>query len=151
MFVRVRLERNKMISSERAQQLKRAGLVWQPAERDFFVIPDSNLEGYVFVVSQLPALVQSFSGEPTITFHGSIEWALDHIVVAEAVWVPAETQLRTELARAIGDDAPLRLDRTGAGYRLQFADGADMVEFDAADAEDTYAQALLHVLQKRAA
>src|SRR5687768_2913295 len=103
-----------MINGELAQELKRAGLSWQPAERDFFIIPDHNLDGQVFVVSQLPALVQTYGGEPTITFHGSIEWALDSIVLAEAVWLPTESQLRQALARAIGADAPLRLDRTGS-------------------------------------
>ena len=137
-----------MISTELAQQLKRAGLVWQPVERDFFMIPDHNMDEQVFVVSQLPALVQTFSGEPTITFHGSIEWALDSIVLAEAVWLPTETQLRSLLALTIGDDAPLRLDRTGAGYRLQIAADADMLDFDADDAEDAYALALIYLLEK---
>ena len=139
-----------MISSELAQRLKSAGLEWQPAERDFFMMPEHNLEGQVFVVSALPALVQNFRGEMSITFHGSIEWALDYVVLSEAVWLPTETQLRTALAQAIGDEAPLRLDRTQAGYRLQIALDADLPEFEAKDAEDAYALALLHVLEARA-
>ena len=127
-------------------RLKRAGLEWRPAERDFFMMPDHNLDEQVFVVSALPALVQNFRGEMSITFHGSIEWALDYVLLSEAVWLPTETQMRGLLAAAIGGDAPLRLDRTAAGYRLQIASGANMLEFDAADAEDAYALALLHVL-----
>ena len=136
-----------MINDQLAYELKRAGLSWQPAERDFFIIPEHNLDGQIFVVSELPALVQVFGGEPTITFHGSIEWALDSIVLAEAVWLPTETQLRQRLAGMIGADAPLRLDRTGSGYRLKIAHKADLLEFDAAHAEDVYAQALLYVLK----
>jgi hypothetical protein len=136
-----------VISSEIAQQLKQAGLEWRPVERDFFMMPEHNLEGHVFVVSALPALVQPYGGEMTITFHGSIEWALDYVVLSEAVWLPTETQLRSLLAQAIGGDAPLRLDRGQSGYRLQVAHGADMLDFVAADAEDAYALALLHVLQ----
>ena len=139
-----------MISSELALRLKRAGLEWRPAERDFFMMPEHNLDGQIFVVSALPALVQNFHSEKSITFHGSIEWALDYVLLSEAVWLPAETQMRTLLADAIGVDAPLRLDRTAAGYRLQIASGADLLDFDAADAEDTYALALLHVLAARA-
>jgi len=101
------------------------------------------------VVSALPALVQNFHSEMSITFHGSIEWALDYVLLSEAVWLPAETQLRMLLADAIGVDAPLRLDRTAAGYRLQIALGPDLLDFDAADAEDVYALALLHVLGNR--
>jgi hypothetical protein len=138
-----------VISSELALRLKQAGLEWRPAERDFFMMPEHNLDEQVFVVSGLPALVQNFRGEMSITFHGSIEWALDYVLLAEAVWLPTETQLRTALAAAIGDDAPLRLDRTGAGYRLQIASGADLLDFDSADAEGAYALALLHVLESR--
>jgi hypothetical protein len=136
-----------VISSELAQRLKAAGLEWRPAERDFFMMPEHNLEGQVFVVSALPALVQNLRGEMTITFHGSIEWALDYVVLAEAVWLPTETQLRTLLAHTLGEDAPLRLDRTQTGYRIQIAFGADMLDFDAEDAEDAYAMALLQVLE----
>jgi hypothetical protein len=138
-----------MISTELAQRLKSAGLEWQPAERDFFMMPEHNLDEHIFVVSALPALVQNLHGEMSITCHGSIEWALDYVLLTEAVWLPTETQLRAALAAAIGDDAPLRLDRTAAGYRLQIAAGADMLDFDAGDAEDAYALALLHLLEAR--
>ena len=135
-----------MISSELAIRLKRAGLEWRPAERDFFMMPEHNLDEQIFVVSALPALVQNFHSEMSITFHGSIEWALDYVLLSEAVWLPTETQMRVLLADAIGVDAPLRLDRTAAGYRVRIAFGPDLVDFDAADAEAAYALALLHVL-----
>ena len=130
-------------------RLKRAGLEWHPAERDFFMMPEHNLDEQIFVVSALPALVQNFHSEMSITFHGSIEWALDYVLLSEAVWLPAETQMRALLSDAIGADAPLRLDRTAAGYRLRIALGPDLLDFDAADAEDAYALALLHVLGMR--
>ena len=135
-----------MISSELALRLKRAGLEWRPAERDFFMMPEHNLDEQIFVVSALPALVQNFHSEMSITFHGSIEWALDYVLLSEAVWLPTETQMRVLLADTIGVDAPLRLDRTAAGYRVRIAFGPDLVDFDAADAEAAYALALLHVL-----
>ena len=138
-----------MISSELALRLKQAGLEWRPAERDFFMMPEHNLDEQIFVVSALPALVQNFQSEMSITFHGSIEWALDYVLLSEAVWLPAETQMRALLGDAIGADAPLRLDRTAAGYRLQIASGPDLLDFEAVDAEDAYALALLHVLEKR--
>jgi len=139
-----------VISSELALRLKQAGLVWRPVERDFFMMPEHNLDEQIFVVSALPALVQNFHSEMSITFHGSIEWALDYVLLSEAVWLPAETQMRALLSDAIGADAPLRLDRTAAGYRLRIALGPDLLDFDAADAEDAYALALLHVLKARA-
>lgn len=138
-----------MISSELALRLKQAGLAWRPVERDFFMMPEHNLDEQVFVVSALPALVQNFHSEMSITFHGSIEWALDYVLLSEAVWLPAETQMRALLSDAIGVDAPLRLDRTAVGYRVQIASDADLLDFDASDAENAYALALLHVLEKR--
>ena len=138
-----------MISSELALRLKQAGLAWRPVERDFFMMPEHNLDEQIFVVSALPALVQNFHSEMSITFHGSIEWALDYVLLSEAVWLPAETQMRALLSDAIGVDAPLRLDRTAAGYRVQIASDADLLDFDAGDAENAYALALLHVLEKR--
>ncbi|MCZ7671506.1 MAG: hypothetical protein M5U34_32405 [Chloroflexi bacterium] len=36
-------------------------------------------------------------GWPAITFHGTSEWALDHIFMEEVVWMPTEEQLRQEL------------------------------------------------------
>ncbi|MBK9941025.1 MAG: pilus assembly protein CpaE [Kouleothrix sp.] len=138
-----------MISATRAQQLKQRGLAWAPAERDFFIMPDHNLDGQIFVVSALPALVQSFGGQQTITFQGSIEWALDYVVLSEAVWLPSESQLRAQLAAAIGPDAPLRLERLSAGYRLLAGIGAELAEFEATSAEECYALALLQALAAR--
>ena len=140
-----------MISTELAQRLKTAGLEWRPAERDFFMMPEHNLDEQIFVVSALPALVQNFHSEMSITFHGSIEWALDYVLLSEAVWLPTETQMRALVANAIGPDAPLRLDRTAAGYRVQIASGPELLDFDAEDAENAYALALLHMLEQRSA
>jgi hypothetical protein len=135
-----------VISAERAKELKQRGLAWQPAERDLFIMPDHNLDGQIFVVSALPALVQNFGGQQTITFHGSIEWALDYVVLSEAVWLPTESQIRDALANRIGPNAPLRLERLSDGYRLLVGIAADLREFGAPTAEDAYAQALLAAL-----
>src|SRR5690348_3681442 len=83
-----------MLDTELARRLKQAGLAWQPAERDCFAIPDRHLDGQVFVVNRLTTLIQQYSGQLTITFHGSSEWALDDVVLAEVIWLPSETQLR---------------------------------------------------------
>src|SRR5687768_15003873 len=105
-----------MISVEMAQRLAAAGLTWRPAERDAFMVPDAGMEDRVFVVSELTALVQPFAGEQHITFHGSSEWALDHVMVRDAVWLPSETQLRLALEEHYPDGAYL-LERGPEGYR----------------------------------
>lgn len=136
-----------MISVELARRLRGAGLTWQPAERDFFALLDRNLDGQVFVVSQLTALLQLYNGQPVITFHGTSEWALDYVLVADAVWLPSETQLRALLEARIEHDTPMLLARTTAGYELELKIGGVRFTFDAPRAEDAYGLALLHLLQ----
>lgn len=138
-----------MISVELARQLQQAGLKWQPAERDTFALPDRQMDSQVFVITAQPALIQLLNGNPVATFHGSTEWALDYILLAEVIWLPSETQLREALVRELGDDAPLRLDRTADGYRCQFARADAMDETTAPDAETAYGLALLSVLETR--
>jgi hypothetical protein len=136
-----------MITIELARRLKRAGLVWRPAERDCFLIPDRGMDDQIFTVNHLTTMIQSYKGEPTVTFHGTSEWALDDVLLTEVIWLPSESQLREALATLIGSDAPLRLDRTAQGYRCQIADADKLREFDADAAEDAYALALLALLE----
>ena len=138
-----------MISLDLAKQLRKAGLVWQPSERDVFVIPDRQMDTLFFVVTQLPALIQLYNGQMVVTFHGNTEWALDYVTITDVIWLPTETQLREILARLIGVHAPLRLDRASDGYRCQIGIADQMLEFTAPDGETAYALALLHVLSNR--
>ncbi|MEM8530841.1 MAG: pilus assembly protein CpaE [Chloroflexota bacterium] len=136
-----------MISLEMAQKLRDVGLIWHPTKNDFFVLPERNLDHHIFVVSELTALIEQYNKEPVVTFHGSSEWALDYVLIADAVWLPTETQLRQALAHLIGDDAPLRLDRTTYGYCCQIAYIDQMLEFRAPDGETAYALAILYILE----
>jgi hypothetical protein len=134
-----------VLSVDLAIELRRAGLAWQPAERDCFAIPGEQFEGQVFSLNQLPTLIEFLRGHPAITFHGSSEWALDYLLTSEAVWLPSETQLREKLATLLGPDAPLALERASGGYRCRA--GAHIAEH--ATAEDAYGQALLAILRER--
>ena len=136
-----------MIDIELARRLKRGGLEWLPAERDCFVVPDRGMDDQIFVVNRLTTLIQSFHGQPTVTFHGTSEWALDDVLLTEVIWLPSESQLRETIADRIGPDAPLRLDRTARGYRCQLAVAERLAEYEASQAEDAYAVALLALLE----
>ena len=136
-----------MIDIELARRLKRAGLEWRPAERDWFMVPDRGMDDQIFVVNRLTTLIQNYQGQPTVTFHGTSEWALDDVLLTEVIWLPSESQLRETIAGRIGPDAPLRLDRTARGYRCQIADAERLVEYEASQAEDAYALALLALLE----
>lgn len=134
-----------MVSVELARQLKGAGLTWSPGEHDSFVIPDTGLETKVFVISELTALVQQMAGVQHITFHGSSEWALDHVMIRDALWMPSETQLRRELEQRVPGEGFV-LEHRPEGYRVLLLSSMGNGRFHPT-AEDAYASALLHVLQ----
>ncbi|MDQ5851759.1 MAG: pilus assembly protein CpaE [Chloroflexota bacterium] len=134
-----------MLNRELARQLVEAGLPWNPAEHDMFMIPDAGFDQKVFIISESTAQVQRLAGVPHITFHGSSEWALDHIRVGDVIWLPNETQLRLALEER-RPNAVYVLERRPEGYRCLLANAAGNGQFHAS-AEDAYAVALLHVLR----
>ncbi len=134
-----------MISVELATRLREAGFGWAPAERDTFMIPDAGMDQKVFVISEVAALVQPLAGVQHITFHGSSEWALDHVMVGDAVWLPSETQLREALEERIPGGAYV-LEHRPEGYRCVLLSVMGNGKFHAS-AEDAYASALLYTLE----
>jgi hypothetical protein len=137
-----------MINQQLAKQLKAAGLAWEPAEHDFFSIPFSEMENKVFIISEFTALVQPLHGQPAITFHGSSEWALDFILVAETLWLPTEQQLREQLERRLdAQGAPeLTLVRRSDGYECVVGQGRGPRAFSGPSGAAAYAAALLYLL-----
>src|ERR671910_2469916 len=133
-----------VLSIELARALRDAGLQWTPARGDSFVMPDKGMDSDVFVLADMTIDVHQFPGGPAIGFNGTTEWALDSIEQSEALWVPAEHQLRELLGDAFAGLAP-----TGDGYRVTLrVDGATN-GFDGPDAAEAYARALLHLLTSR--
>ena len=131
-----------VISVELARALRDAGLPWTPARGDSFVVPDKEMDSEVFVLSDMTIEVHPFPTGPVIGFNGTTEWALDSIEQAEALWVPAEHQLRELLGEAFAGLAP-----TGDGYRVTLrVDGATS-GFEGPDAAAAYALALLSLLR----
>jgi hypothetical protein len=136
-----------MIDPATARQLKEAGLEWQPAMRDHFMVPDSDLAKEIFTINDQSIVVQNVNGEFMIMFHGAAEWALDQVLVADLVWLPSEAQLREAIQqRLIGDGRGMALEWTPDGYRCTIQHLDQHQSFDAASAEDAYAAALLVLL-----
>ena len=131
-----------MISVELARALREAGLAWHPRRGDAFAVPDRDLDGEVFVLSDMVIEQQDVpDGPPILAFNGTTEWALDSLEARDAVWLPREDQLRDLL-----DDTFAALESTGGpagGYAVTLADGSRHVDVDAANA---YARALLRNL-----
>ena len=138
-----------MISVDLARKLRDTGLVWTPAKNDFFCVPDRGMNDKVFVISDMAVLVEMFQGQLSVMFHGTPEWALDHIVVTELVWLPTETQLRSLLEeRLVAEPAPaVRLACVSDGYWCEIKYRQQTVAFEAFGANEAYGLALLYILE----
>ena len=131
-----------MISHELALSLHELGLSWTPSEGDRFVLPDRDLDGQVFTISDMVVEVRRSPVGDLIAFNGTTEWALDAIEQAEAVWLPREGQLRELLG-----DALLSLASIEDGWRCTVRIDDDLVEVEAAAADEAYGLALVEVLR----
>lgn len=137
-----------MLSLALAEQLKKAGLEWQPQLHDTFAIPERGMNEQRFVITEVLAYIELFRGSPVVTFHGTAEWALDFILQTEAVWIPSETQLREMIAEIAGD---LVLAQTADGYECRLDFRSERLAFTADKACDAYGSALLQLLWRQAA
>jgi hypothetical protein len=127
-----------------ARALRDAGLTWTPARGDSFVMPDREMDSEVFVLSDMTIEVHRFPAGPVIGFNGTTEWALDSIELSEALWVPAEHQLRELLGDAFAGLAP-----TGDGYRVTLRVEGATSGYEGENPAEAYARALLHLLRSR--
>ena len=131
-----------VLSVASARALRDAGLQWTPARGDSFVIPDRDMDSDVFVLSDMTIESHRLPSGTVIAFNGTTEWALDSVEQSQALWVPAEHQLRELLGEAFAGLAP-----TGDGYRVTIrVDGATS-GYDGPDPAEAYALALLHLLR----
>ncbi|GLY30224.1 pilus assembly protein CpaE [Kineosporia sp. NBRC 101731] len=131
-----------MLDLALAQQLRKAGLAWNPLPGDRFVLPDRGMDDEVFVVSNMVVEVHDVPGGQVIGFNGTTEWALDSLEQQQVVWIPRETQLRELLAERF-----VSLESVTGGFAVTFSpnDGTTAREVDA-DVESAYARAVLAVL-----
>jgi len=127
-----------MISLSLAEALRDAGLRWTPAAGDRFVIPQPDLAGEVFTLSEMTIEAREYPSGTILGFNGTTEWALDSVAKDEALWLPREDQLRERLGVTF-----VSLRRTGAGFTVTTRGVAGDREYTAASAPDAYAHALL--------
>jgi hypothetical protein len=128
-----------VISVALARSLRDAGLRWSPVAGDRFVVADRDMDDQVFVLSDMTIEVRTFPTGPVIAFNGTTEWALDSLDQGDALWLPAEHQLRELLGGSFR-----RLERVPGGFTVVVADGSGAdVGTTAAEPADAYALALL--------
>jgi hypothetical protein len=134
-----------MVSIGLARALRDAGLRWVPRRGDHFVVADRGMDDDVFVLSDMTIEVHEFPTGPVIGFNGTVEWALDSLDKRDALWLPAEHQLRELLGSAF-----VRLEKSGSSYAVVArVDGSETVQ-RADDAAEAYGLALLELLRSLA-
>ncbi len=138
-----------MLSLSTAQKLKAAGLTWAPALHDFFAVPERGMDDRVFVISDMSVDIGPLYGRSVVTIIGTGEWALDYEVISDLVWMPTEAQLRQALEQHLLAEPQPALKLFGARdhylCQIQFRDQS--LTFEAPEAGEAYAAALLHVIK----
>jgi hypothetical protein len=129
-----------------ALALRAAGLRWTPASGDRFVLPHRDMDDEVFVLADMTVEVHRFPTGPVIGFNGVTEWALDSIRQDEALWLPAEHQLR----ELLGDRFSRLETGPGPGFTVTVVVRGDPLSRHAPTAAAAYGLALLDVLQQGA-
>jgi len=139
------LDAAEVLTLAAGRALREAGLGWRPTAGDRFVLADRDMDAEVFVVSDMVADVHEFPSGPVIGFNGTVEWALDSVGTEQAVWLPAEDQLRRLLGGTFD-----RLQRHGDGWSVTVrlpGDDTDTV-LTSLTAAEAYAEALLLLLHR---
>ncbi len=78
-----------------------------------------------------------------VTFHGSMEWALDYVMQSDVVWIPLEEQLREQLVARVDW---LGLEFAGESYVCRIKIASEQHSFGASNGSDAYGEALLFLL-----
>jgi hypothetical protein len=134
-----------MISTALARQLRDTGLEWHPVSGDAFRIDRDEFDSDIFTISDLTVEAHQFDTGTILGFNGTTEWALDSVALEDALWMPREDQLRELLG---GTFRALSRLEEGAGFRVATILNSDSAAFDAGQAEDAYAAALLALLEE---
>ena len=150
-----------MISPQLSHALRLAGLRWRPVSGDLFVISREGFEGDVFTVSDMTIEAHEYETGTVLGFNGTTEWALNSVALDDALWMPAEHQLRALLGSTFRSLRRIRRDdpeRAGAeqadedgllvedSYEVEIVLAGQTRVFVAVDAADAYAGALLDLI-----
>ena len=131
-----------MLSVAIARRLRDTGLSWTPQRGDRFVVADRDMDDEVFVLSDMTIEVHRYPGGPVIGFNGTTEWALDSVDQHDALWIPAEHQLRELLGAAF-----VRLEKYDNAHRVVISLEGVETSVTAPTVADAYGLAVLDALR----
>jgi len=142
-----------MITVELARALRDSGLAWHPMRGDNFSIDRIETDAEVYTLSDMTVEAHTFTSGTVLGFNGTTEWALDSVALDDALWLPREDQLRDLLAGAFlslerveGTETIGEVSLTGAAFRVNAVVDGGRRAFEATDAADAYARALIALL-----
>jgi hypothetical protein len=135
-------EDGRVLSLAIARRLRNAGLSWTPQRGDRFVVADRDMDNEVFVLSDMTIEVHRYPGGPVIGFNGTTEWALDSVDQQDALWIPAEHQLRELLGAAF-----VRLEKYDGAHRVVVSLAGVETSVESAGVADAYGLALLETIR----
>lgn len=127
-----------VITVDLASRLRDAGLAWAPDSGDRFAIPERDLDGEVFVVSEMTIETQHLPSGTIVGFNGTTEWALDSLPQEDLIWLPHESQLRDLLGSRF-----VSLEAVPDGFVVVVRGSRGLERHVDLDAERAYARALL--------
>ncbi|MCU1404502.1 MAG: pilus assembly protein CpaE [Glaciihabitans sp.] len=133
-----------MISTVLARALRDSGLSWHPLAGDSFCIDRMEVDGDVFILSDMTVEAHQHPTGTVLGFNGTTEWALDSVALDDALWLPREDQLRTLLR------ATFRSLHWTESNRFEVSTVIAGVPrtFEAREAVDAYARALLALIDE---
>jgi len=135
-----------MISLELARALRDSNLVWHPVRGDNFCIDRVEADAEIYTLSDMTVEAHEFASGTVLGFNGTTEWALDSVALDDALWLPREDQLRELLAAAFVTLERVESTEVIDAYRLTALVDGEQRAFEAPDAADAYARALLALL-----
>lgn len=127
-----------MISLHLARWLRDAGLDWSPTLGDEFMIPDHGMDDRVFRISDMVVEVRRIFAGTMIALNGTTEWALDSVMLGDALWLPREDQLREVLGPTFRS-----LEQRDGAFAVTFDDEVGRRTVGATTAVDAFATAVL--------
>ena len=142
-----------MITVELARALRDSGLAWHPVRGDNFSIDRIEADAEVYTLSDMTVEAHTFTSGTVLGFNGTTEWALDSVALDDALWLPREDQLRDLLGGAFGSLERIEgtetigeVTLTGTAFRVSAVVDGESRPFEATDAADAYARALIALL-----